>query len=171
MVVGTMGPGTSGGNRTISSISIGGTNGTIATDNTAVNGCAGIAYRAVTAGAQNVTITFSGNVSRCTCAVWLITGVTDTPADTDRGYVFASATSFGITLDFPSGGGIAVYVGTTNASTTDMTWPAASTDYENNPEAGRAEYAHKELLVVSAGDVETVACGSSTRAWAGAVWA
>lgn len=163
--------GVSNNDRTIATVSVGGSAATLATDNSAVPSVTGIAYRAVAAGAHNVTLTFSGSMARCTAAVYLLTGYgSPTPADTDRNYLSSSGTSFAITLDFPSGGGIAVYVGKTNGSTTNMSWSSAATDYENNPESGRDEYAHKELFALDSGNVEIVNCGSSSRAYAAAVW-
>ncbi len=70
--------------RTVSSVSIGGTNGTIHVTSNANGNALVIASRVVSAGSQDVSVTFSAGVLRAWCSVYLLTGYSSTtPADTD----------------------------------------------------------------------------------------
>lgn len=69
MIVGAWGRHTDGASRTVSSIGIGGSNGTVHVNPAGGSNPVAIASRAVAAGNQNVTVTFSATVQRAAAAV------------------------------------------------------------------------------------------------------
>jgi hypothetical protein len=155
---------------TISSVSIGGTNGTVhvqASGHQRVT--LGIATREVSSGNQNVTVTFGSTSVISRVSVYLLTGYDSaTPTDTDFQYL-DGVTSRTATLDFPADG-IAVY-GFQHQSNTTTSWGAASEDYDVNTENVNFSSAHKTAS--GAGNTET-ATASATNARTsiiGAVWA
>lgn len=138
----------------VSSVSIGGTNGTIAVQNTSVNNAAAIATRAVSAGAHNVTVNFGATMVRCGCGVYLLTGYNSaTPVDTDVGQASGATSNARVmTLDFPTNG-VAVY-GNFHGITDVTAWSAATEDYDASPESNaRFSFAHKTAS--GAGNTET----------------
>lgn len=126
MVVVAMGARSLNANRSVSSVSIGGTNGAIyVSQNVSGKSSANsIAGRAVSSGNQNVTVNFSGNMDFASVAVFLLTGYSsETPTDTDNGS--SSGASATYTLDFATNS-IAVYGMSHLAPTESTSWPAAT---------------------------------------------
>lgn len=146
---------------TVSSVSIGGTNGIIqieASGHARVTQL--IATRAVSSGNQNVTVTFGSSSLISRVSVYLLTGHdSETPSDTYFNYG-GSVTNLTATLDFPTDG-IAVY-GFQHQSVSTTSWGAASEDYDVNTESVNFASAHK--TATGAGDTETATASvTSTR--------
>lgn len=93
-----------GGTRSVSSVSIGGTNGTVVVTTSGVKPC-GIASR-VASGTINVSVTFSAGCLNASVAVWVLGNVQSTTAnDFDQASSgTADNTSVAATLDIPAGG-------------------------------------------------------------------
>jgi hypothetical protein len=168
MAVGTGMRGTTG--RTISTVSIGGTNGTIHYQgDTSGFSNAGVASRVVSSGNNNVTVTWSGGVTSCAVFVWLITGYNSaTPTDGEATSSGTAGTSLTATFDIPASG-TAVYVNThNNANATG--WSSAT---EQDDLTAEAQYAGADIdtATVLTAHVETASwTGSVGRAIAGASW-
>lgn len=157
MIVGVAG--TASASRTVSSLSIGGTNGTIHVNPSGDAGPSAIVSRAVTAGAQSINVTFSGGVSRAAVSCWLLTGYASaTPDDTDGQNVNDANTSHSATLDLAANG-IAVFVAVRNNSTAGgSSWSSATersdVEIESNPTTFTS--ADKTTSSAIAGHTETV---------------
>jgi len=175
MVVATAATGVSGGSRTLTSISIGGSSGNVVVDHAgaslAVPTC--IVAREVSAGNNNVTVTWSNSMARCTVGVWLITDYHSAAArDVDYSYNSSgAATTISATLDYHSYG-VGIYVVRYGTGGGGFSWSAASERYDVSPEStGRDAYADKQLSSVTLADVETATGDSvANRSMAAAVW-
>jgi hypothetical protein len=161
--------GDSGSSRTVSSISIGGSNGTLHV-NPSLETCPGIASRVVSAGVQSVSATFSGGVSRAACFVWLLTGYSSaTPTATASGGSNSSATSATVTLSSILARGVAIYVAAAPAS---ISWGTATRRDNLNMESGVfASGADKTAASNLTSDSEVASWSTSGNAGAaGASW-
>lgn len=113
--------------RTLSSISIGGTNGTIHLDNTGSTGnMQGIASRLIAGGGSpNVTVNWSAAPNRCACYVYALRKhQSATPNDTDSYIGPGGETSQQVTVDIRSGG-VAIFAMVKN-STSAIGWSSAT---------------------------------------------
>jgi hypothetical protein len=159
------------GSRTVSSVSIGGANGTIYESEDAVAGPIAIAGRVVEAGSRNITVTFSDTMARATIGVWVLTDyASEMPSDTEAKYNNSTGSSETITLDFPTNG-FAVY-GAINNANTAFAWSNAAErdDLTVEGTATRASYADR--IAGGNGVVETASwTGSAPHSMIGAVWA
>lgn len=113
--------------RSVSSVSIGGTNGTIQETPVGSNWKRAIASRRVSAGSHNVTVTLSGNSGNGTHAVgvFLLNGnKSDTKvASGDSG---VGATSTQEVISFDVGEGFAIYGGHVNKNPSVTSWSSAT---------------------------------------------
>jgi hypothetical protein len=159
--------GDSGSNRTVSSISIGGSNGTLHV-NPSLETCPGIASRVVSAGTNAVSVTFSGSVSRAACFVWLLTGYESAAAvATASGGSNSSATSATVTLSSILAGGVAIYVAAAPAS---LSWGTATQRDNLNMESGAfASGADKTATSRLTSDSEVASWSTSGNAGAAGV--
>lgn len=165
--------GVGGGNSSaiaVTSISIGGSNGTLHTAGT-FQRCTAIASRAISAGSIAVSATFGSTSVRAACFVWLLTGYKSaTPTASVSNGSDTSVTSIGATLSSIKGGGAAVYVHHHNG-TGGTTWSAATE---------RDDFAVETTSVMSGADkttpgdltsnTETASFTSNTAGISGASW-
>lgn len=105
MIVLVRGRNNSGGTQSVTSVSIGGSLGSVHVNPATANPMGAIASRVVSAGSNNVTAVYSGAAFNSIAAVWLLTGYSSaTPYSTDGNGAAVSATSVTATLDIPAGG-------------------------------------------------------------------
>jgi hypothetical protein len=120
--------------RTVSSVSIGGTNGTIHNSNASLNRKYAIASRVVSSGANNVSVTLSGNngtTPKAAVGVWLLTGYSSaTPVATGADTHGTGSSINTISLN-TSAGGVAVF-GSFNGNNEAITWSSATERYDAN---------------------------------------
>lgn len=113
----------------ISTCSIGGTNANIVR---ASQGC-GMSYTVVSAGNNNITITFPSQAIRCAVGVWLITSYLSTTS-TDHNDNFNAATaSHGMALTIKSGG-VAIW-GNKHGNTNVTSWANATEAFDGSVES------------------------------------
>ncbi|MEX2277890.1 MAG: hypothetical protein WD674_08905 [Cucumibacter sp.] len=154
MIVAALGRGSS----VVTSISIGGSNGTIHVNpDGPSNSSSAIASRVVGAGAQNVSVTFPGTATvRAGVFVWLLTGylsATPNGTDSENEPVTDGITEAVMTLDILAGG-IAVYANQhVNAGT--VTWSSATERADFSIEASQMAAADKATQVLLTAHVET----------------
>lgn len=160
--------------RTVSSLSIGGTNGTLITGTTSVLKLA-IGYRAVTAGAQTVTITLSatnGSNSSIGITVWLLTGYASATAhDSDAPASQTTVATVTATLDLPSGG-IALFANVRN-STGATGWTSANdSNFETDVSSRHHAHAFIDPTATETNHAEAASwTGNQTARIVGASWA
>lgn len=168
--------------RTVSSVSIGGTNGTIDASNTSANSKAAIAHRRVAAGSHNVSVTLSGvngSVDEfgtgAGVGVYVLTGqASDTPNDTDVAAETDTAQSRTVTVDIADHG-VAIFGGMFGKNV-GTAWSSATEDADTGIASGAAcvvSFAHKTVTAAIAAHVETITwSGGNDKCRAiGAAWA
>jgi hypothetical protein len=165
--------GVGGGNSSaisVSSVSIGGTNGTLHTAGS-YQRCTAIASRAISAGAIAVSATFGSTSVRAACFVWLLTGYKSaTPTASVSNGSDSSVTSIGATLSSIKGGGAAVYVHHHNG-TGGTTWSSATERDDFAVESTSAmSAADKSTGVDLASNSESASFSSNTAGISGASW-
>lgn len=129
VVVGAVGRNPAG-TRTIGSVSIGGTNGSIYVNPSGSFNPNGFAGRSVSAGTHNVSVTFSGAMLRASCHVWLLENLlSTTPVDTDGINNNTTGTSYSLTADI-SADGFALYVGMKTDITEGVAFSSATGRYD-----------------------------------------
>jgi hypothetical protein len=132
------------GSRTVSSVSIGGTNGTIHNSNASAPEKWALASRAVSAGNNNVTVTLSGsNGSSSTLGVgvWLLENYASaTPIGSD-GNRATSGTGNSTAFNYDAGsfGVYGVFHNNNNATS----WSSATSRFDANVGGGRISFADK----------------------------
>lgn len=160
-----------GGLRTVSSISIGGINGTLHEAPAGDWHPVGLASRAVSSGTTaDIVVTFSGGVARCMIFVWTLKNyVSATPYDSDS-IQGTSSISRSVTFNIPAHG-VAVYVASKGADTS-FTWSSATENANLLVETYRAAGAYKTTTAPITSHVETVTYGVSSggNGLAGASW-
>jgi len=155
--------------RTVSSISIGGSNGTLITPSSG-DQVASIAYREVSAGNNNVTVVYNSTAERDAVNVYLITGYTSaTPSDSAASTTGSgSESSRAMAMTIPAGG-VAVY-GVVSANTGAISWDNATEDYDQLIES-LFRISSASLIGVTGSHTETATFGGSGEtAWANACW-
>lgn len=157
---------------TASSVTLGGTSMTSAASGFEANASLDLHYLTVTSGTTaNIVATYSGNKSRCTIAVYTITGLnSSTPSDT--GSSTNSDTAPTLTLDIPTGS-IAVYAHTSaNSSTTTVTYSSATEHYDQAIGGENTTCSGASLADAGNAHTETatLAASKSSTILAGAVW-
>lgn len=121
MVVGAAGR--AGSSRSISTVSIGGSAGSIV-ENTGSNwNVAVIATRQVSAGAQAVSVTFSAAMENAACCVWLIENCQGSPYDTADNTVAGSPLT--VSVDIPIGA-VTVFYGMFDIGNNNINWSSAT---------------------------------------------
>lgn len=169
MIVGAHG--VSGGAATISSVSIGGTNGSIAGQ---FGGAAwtpfGFASRVVAAGNNNVSVTFSTGMVRAAIAVWLLTGYASSVPNSIDGLDGGSgSTSISVTIDIPENG-VALFIHS-HANTNAIGWSSADERADTGMETYQFGAADKLVTAAIAGHTETASwTGTAGRGICGASW-
>jgi hypothetical protein len=161
-------------NRTVSSCTIGGSAGTIATQAGGTNNTkVAVGYRRVGAGVQAVSFTMSGSSgsnNNHVCSVWCLSGnLSDTP--TSAAANTAGGTVKTITLDI-LGGGISVY-GTVpqSSGSPSITWSTATQVNLTTLNSRRHSSAEKYAATTLTAHAETVTWGSSqSTGQCGASW-
>lgn len=155
--------------RTISSVSIGGSAGVIWVNNGNVANPCGIAGRVVTAGAHNITVTFSGALVRSAIGVWVVTGYASTiPAATDNKYA-TTGNAPTITLDFGTTGA-AIY-GVIWLANEGATWSNAAERFGATFTDSGTRVAGADRTASGSGVVETASWTTSAiHGMVGAVW-
>lgn len=159
----------SAGATTVSSVSIGGTNGNIHVQNASSTRQAYVASRAVSAGSQNVTVTYSAaNDHRSAVFVWLLEGYNSaTPTDTAVSESGSGSTSIGLDI---SAGGIAVYADY-HFDNADTSWSSATERDELSDGGQRLIGADKSTVSALTPHNETASwSGSNVSVLAGASW-
>lgn len=165
MIVGGWGRNTDGAtNRTVSSISVGGTNATLHVNPSGGSNPIALGSRAVAAGDHNVTLTLSATMLRAAVAVWLLTRYAAAePVDVDGTNNNTTSTSISATLDLAKDG-VAVFMHFHNndagsfSSATNATTPAEI-------EGGSIiQPGHLMGTGAVSGHTETVAWGATNRA-------
>lgn len=162
--------------RTMSSVSIGGTNGTLdATHGASSTRKAAIASRVVAAGTHAVTATLSGangSSPRSYCGCWLLENYRSaTPTFAQFSYNGTGNLSIGATHDIPYGAVLLYQVN--EISAVDPTWTAALLDGSVTGGIGRGHWASRIGAGSKTGHVETAtfASGATHLLMNAAVWA
>jgi hypothetical protein len=168
MVVGVIG--VAPGSRSISTVSIGGTNGTEAVQSAASSFQRGIFARAVSSGNNNVTVTFTGGCSRASVFVWLLEGYSSATAH-DTAVNSAIATSTTATLTIPANG--ACFAVSHASNTNTIAWTNATVDANTTVEALSQSSGASTTSVAQLVDqiVTASGTGSNQRTIAAASWA
>jgi hypothetical protein len=171
MIVGTWGRHTDGAGRTISSVDIGGSGGTIHVNPAGASNPVCIASRLVAPGNQNVTVGFSAIVQRAAAAVWLLTHhASAAPVDVDGTNNGANATSIAATLDLKKNG-IAVFMNFHNNDTAAYSSAVDATTPVSVEGGSIVQPGHILLTPEAAAHVETIAwAGSRACSIAAASW-
>lgn len=141
----------------ISSVSIGGSSGTVYQDSRSTT-TAALAYRNVAAGSHNITVNMNTSEDRCLIGVWLLTGSSAVDAS-DTG-VGTSATSVQWSQTLASGSILLLVNG--HANTNATTWSSATEDDDISVESHRAAWA--TLSGTSGSHTETVSWSSAASA-------
>jgi hypothetical protein len=159
--------------RTVSSVSIGGVNGTIHNSNASLNRKYALASRVVAAGAQAVSVTLSGNngtTPNASCAVWLLTNyasATPTATGSDSHGSGSSINTVAINI---SAGGKAVF-GSWNGNTNSITWSSATERLDTNVNTQNHSYADYSAVAAESPHTETADWASdATGAAVGGSW-
>jgi hypothetical protein len=151
-----------GNSHTVSSISIGGTNGGLVQEATAAGRKVAIGYREVPAGNNNVTVTLSGSNGanpHAVASVWFLSGyVSATPHDSDAP-AQVTATSQVVTLDLPVGGFAAFGIARENSDT--ITWSSATELNEWAINLNSSAHASISPTVSTVNHAETITLGTS----------
>lgn len=157
-------------NRSVSSISIGGTNGTLHAASAAGLNHLGIASRVVSAGDHNVSVTFSGGTERAACYVWLLTNYNSaTPAGSDANQTSSNVTTRTATFDIPARG-FALYFHINRNSSGTPSWSSATSVWNNVYEVVfDAAFKYTDTALTS--HAETVTFASNQAGIVGASWA
>lgn len=152
---------------TLSSISIGGSAGSLVGGGASAIQSGAIGYRVVSAGANNVTVTFSAGILRAGVQVYLLTGYASaTPYDSD---VQTGNSPLTATLDFPANG-VAVYGALSNGAA-GTTWSAASEDADTTiTDNVNANIASAHKTASGAGNTETATKSTVEMVLSAAVW-
>lgn len=154
--------------RSTSSVSIGGSNGTLTANFGAALSTGCIAYREVSAGNNNITITYSGSTLRCGAAVWLLTDYTSaTPtANASAGDHSASVSGRTVTFDLPARSR-AVYFAMVNGAA--VSWSSAT---ERDEQTFEMVYscADKSTATAITSHAESTSHSSAQSYLFGAVW-
>lgn len=160
-----------GAARTISSVSIGGTNGTIYAQYDTTNWVPhGFAYRSVTAGSQNITVVFSAGMSRAAIAVWVITTSTQTAPNAGANAAWAAGvTSRAPSFNIPTNG-VAAYI-CYRATASNTTWSSATEQGDVAVETSHQfSFADKTVTTAITPHTETASFSSSTATACGISW-
>lgn len=167
LVVVPLSRGTSGA--TLSSVTIGGSAGTVwATDANGGN-VVGIAGRVVSAGSQSIAVDYSASMSRCAAAVYLVRDYqSTTPYDTVTSISTASGTTLAVSLDYPAAGGRAIY-GAAGLGTDAISWSAATENYDATTEM-RFAFANRAATGAAVSETMTVPFTLAMRMMVGASW-
>lgn len=169
LIVGVQGH--AGSSRSISSVSIEGVNGTIAGQfGGALWTPIGFATRAILAGNNNVTVTFSAGMTRASVAVWLLRNYgSATPHDIDGSDAGSGGTSHSVTIDIPENG-VATYMHA-HSNSNDTSWSSATERMDTTVDGARVSAADKVVTSALSGHVETASwSGSAGRQVTGASW-
>lgn len=157
--------------RSINTISIGGTNGTIhASSGTSVNHSIALGSREVAAGDRNITITISGSCLNGVANVYLVTGhKSATPVDADIAYYTTEQTGT-LVLDYAAANGVGVYGLHRDSSGNSPTWTDATRDYVSFIGTGTRSSANRTAS--GAGVSQSITFTAATNSWAvvGATW-
>lgn len=121
------------GNRTVSSVSIGGTDGTIhVSEGASARPCLAMASRVVAGGGSiNISVTYSATINRGSgCGVWAITNYTSsTPYDAQSDNNVVAGTGMTITVDHPANSvGAACYYSRGSSAT----WAGGTERYDDS---------------------------------------
>lgn len=154
----------------VTSVSLGGTNGTIHINPSGSSAPTCIASRQVSSGANNVTVVFDTSKINASCSLFLLTGnLSDTPTDTDGINTGTNSTSRINTLDLPANS-VAVYC-VVHEDSSNTTWSAATERSDAVLEANAHAAASKTTVSQLIGNTETTSWtgsvdnGSSAACW------
>jgi hypothetical protein len=114
--------------RTITSVTIGGVAGSIVLDHAPSIRNGGVITRSVSAGAQNVTVNFSGSQGRCAVFVYLLAGLVSTTVSDSQGLdatAGSPVTSLALNSVTVPSGGVGLYA-CLHANTNAHTWTGAT---------------------------------------------
>lgn len=159
-------------NRTLSSISIGGSAGTLHTSSGSVSQPTGMASRLVGAGSQAIAVTFSGSTTAgAAAAVWLLEGYASaTPTASATSADNTSNTSESVTLAFPAGGAGAFFHFHWGDTTTTWTNATEDVDQTFGNFGGGASAASYRAAGAEASRTVTAAFANQNSGTCGAVW-
>lgn len=172
LVVGVLGNGST--TRTISSVSMGGSAGTIYAQYDSTQWVPhGFAYRPLGGGAQNVSVTFSGAMSQAFVAAWLVTGSRQTApsAGGNGAWGGGGVTSRSVSFNIPANG-VAMYIHF-HANNNSVTWSSATERADTAVgTVSRASAADKTVTAAISPHTETVTwSGSDGATVTGISWA
>lgn len=158
--------------RTVTSVSIGGTNGTIYDTNASDNFKRATVARVVTSGVQNVTVTLSAsNGANCAAAVgvWLLENYTSSTPVGSSGAVVSTAAVASISAVFNFGANDYGVYGHMHRSSDATTWNTATEEYDavvadSGGVDNRISFADKFSSAAITPHTETSSWGSSAGA-------